>query len=187
MVVDLETVAPSQEASPAQEPTSPVLSVVPQPEASDAPGGVSEAIHLETEEVVLALQPHLTAEQEELETGPVVRCVEESLTVDEFLHTLHTSEIGIESNLQFSDLFDLNKNLVHMSSDILPTLPMCIREGVTLSESVSEQPAFEELSELLPGSDIFAYCIENSHIVDIEHLDQQRSSIPVQGEFSESE
>ncbi len=48
-----------------------------QPEASVAPRALSEtqnseADRRETEEAVLALQPYLTVEQEELETGPAV-------------------------------------------------------------------------------------------------------------------
>ncbi len=62
----------------------------------------------------------------------------------------------------------------------------CVLERVS-SESVSEQPAFEELSELQGLSELYALCSGNSQIVNNHHLDQQRSSTPVHGGLDESE
>lgn len=172
MEVLVET-APAQETSPTQELAGPY-----QPEAP-------ESIHLEAEEAVQPPQTHQSVEPEDLETGPAVRSVQESLSADVFLNGLNAvqSETGYGSDLQLGDLFcDLNVNLiqVHTSSDILPTLPTCVREGFPLSESLSEQSAFEVLSELPPSSGFFRYC-ENSHLAaDIDCLDQRRASTPVQ-------
>lgn len=173
------------------------------PETSDVPRGVNEvtdhyceALHRETEEAAIVLQQLQTAVQEDVETVPAVRIVDESVPIGDILQTAffntvcaHNSEIAFGANLQLGGSLDLFEKSVHTctSSDSLPTIPSCLREGATFTESVSEQPAFEESSALPDLSELYGLCLEISKLANKEHLDHQRSSTPVHGGPDESE
>ncbi len=113
-----------------------------------------DSLHLEAK--------HPVQVQAYLRTDSAERSVQDSLSEAEFLNALETveNEIGVVTNLQLGVSLCLSEDLVPPSTtcDIHPSLSACV------SESVSEQPAFEVSSGLPSDSE------ESVIVPDIEFV-----------------